>query len=75
MSETMIKVITAVDGCGKNCPDMEIDVHGYRIKDSRGNRYVIGNSPKCRYTERCKSAIEQAKLFQTKEARGGEEEC
>lgn len=72
MSETTIKVITAVSGCGENCPDMEIDVQGYRITDEMGNSYMTGNAPKCRYTERCKRAIERAKLFQTKEERDGE---
>lgn len=69
MRETTIKVITAVNGCGENCPDMEIDVQGYRVIDDMGNGYITGNAPKCRYIELCKHAIERAKLFQTKEER------
>lgn len=72
MEKTMIEVMTAFDGCGKNCPDLDIDERGYRLYGERKNVWD-GNAPICRNAEKCKRIgeyLEQREEEQDDESEG-----
>lgn len=56
---TTISVETAVDGCGENCPDLDIDTNGIvmRAVDTQEVMHQY-NNPKCRNTEKCRRLLD-----------------